>query len=119
MGIIEVFDRNDIGPWLKSLSAIELADLDALLREKNGRFYFQCSVRKKNILAKSEECVRQYWLHLLQVRVCFETVDIGANGKKDEHQVKWTWTFRCRRDHPNKGEVYLRSQHRDPFPHLH
>ncbi|TPN31335.1 hypothetical protein [Mesorhizobium sp. B1-1-6] len=40
-------------------------------------------------------------------RVCFETVDIGANGRKDEQQVKWTRTFRCRRDHPNRGEVSL------------
>ena len=40
-------------------------------------------------------------------RVCFETVDIGANGKKDEHETKWRRTFRCRRDHPNKNEVYL------------
>lgn len=40
-------------------------------------------------------------------RVCFETVDIGANVKKDEQKIKWTRTFRCRRDHPNKGEVHL------------
>lgn len=40
-------------------------------------------------------------------RVCFETVDIGANGKKDEQDTKWKRTFRCRRDHPNKGEVHL------------
>jgi len=40
-------------------------------------------------------------------RVCFETVDIGANLKKDEQQIKRSRTFRCRRDHPNKGEVHL------------
>jgi len=40
-------------------------------------------------------------------RICFETVDIGANTRKDEQQIKWTRTFRCRRDHPNKGEVHL------------
>ena len=40
-------------------------------------------------------------------RVCFETVDIGANTKKDEHETKWKRTFRCRRDYPNKGEVHL------------
>lgn len=40
-------------------------------------------------------------------RVCFETVDIGANGKKDEQETKWKRVFRCRRDHPNKGEVHL------------
>ncbi|MEW4461326.1 hypothetical protein AB1K42_24780 [Roseibium algicola] len=40
-------------------------------------------------------------------RVCFETVDIGANAKKDEQKTKWNRDFRCRRDHPNKGEVHL------------
>lgn len=40
-------------------------------------------------------------------RVCFETVDIGANSNKDEQQTKWKRQFRCRRDHPNKGEVHL------------
>jgi len=40
-------------------------------------------------------------------RVCFETVDIGANTKKDEQQTKWKRHFRCRRDHPIKGEVYI------------
>lgn len=40
-------------------------------------------------------------------RVGFETVDIGANPKKDEQQTKWNRTFRCRRDHPNKGEVHI------------
>jgi len=57
-----------IDPWLKSLSAVELAALDALLIDKGGRLYFQCPIRKKDILAKPEECVRQYWLHLLQAK---------------------------------------------------
>lgn len=68
MGIIEVFGDHDIGPWLKALSAVEIAALDGLLIEKNERPYFQCPVRKKDILAKPEECVRQYLLHLLQAK---------------------------------------------------
>jgi len=40
-------------------------------------------------------------------RVCFETVDIGANGNRDEQDTKWRRNFRCRRDHPSKGEVHL------------
>lgn len=68
MGVNALFDQHDIGPWLKSLPADQFAALDALLIEKNGRAYFQCPVRKKDILAKPEECVRQYWLHLLQFK---------------------------------------------------
>ncbi len=67
MGVIETFGQQDIGPWLKSLSTVEVAALDAIIIERNGRSYFQCPVRKKDILAKPEECVRQYWLHLLQI----------------------------------------------------
>jgi hypothetical protein len=40
-------------------------------------------------------------------RVCFETVDIGSNANKDEQLTKWNRQFRCRRDHPTKGEVHL------------
>ena len=40
-------------------------------------------------------------------RVSFETVDIGHNPKKDDSLVKWTRTFRVRRDHPTSGEVLL------------
>lgn len=40
-------------------------------------------------------------------RVSFETVDIGANSKRDEQKTKWKRNFRCRRDYPTKGEVYL------------
>ena len=68
MTVLNVFGGHDIGPWIKALSAVEVAALDGLLIEKNERFYFQCPVRKKDILAKPEECVRQYWLHLLQAK---------------------------------------------------
>lgn len=40
-------------------------------------------------------------------RVSFETVDIGVNGHRDESLVKWTRTFRVRRDYPNKPQVTL------------
>ncbi|WP_404713751.1 hypothetical protein [Sphingomonas sp. MMS24-J13] len=40
-------------------------------------------------------------------RICFETVDIGANTKRDEQQNKWRRDFRCRRDYPAKGEVHI------------
>src|ERR1700674_2365997 len=47
---------------LKPLDSKEIAKLEALLVEKNHRFYFRCPVRKKDILAKSEEAVRQLWI---------------------------------------------------------
>ena len=46
----------------------ELAALDALLHEKNDRLYFRCAVRKRDVLAKPEEAVRQLWIHRLTER---------------------------------------------------
>ncbi|MCZ7850366.1 N-6 DNA methylase [Agrobacterium salinitolerans] len=66
-----MFAGHDIGPWISSLSAVEIAALDALLIEKGDRSYFQCPVRKKEILAKPEECVRQYWLYKLQAQYVY------------------------------------------------
>lgn len=40
-------------------------------------------------------------------RVSFETVDIGANGHKDEQRTRRNRQLRVRRDHPNKGEITL------------
>jgi len=70
-GVVQLFAGHDIGPWINSLSAVEIAALDALLVEKGDRSYFQCPVRKKEILAKPEECVRQYWLYKLQAQYVY------------------------------------------------
>jgi type I restriction enzyme M protein len=65
VGILELFDKHDIWPWLKSLPEAEFSALDALHVSRNGRDYFQCPIRKKDIVAKPEECVRQYWIYKL------------------------------------------------------
>lgn len=65
MGILELYDKHDIGPWLKSLPEADIAALNALHVNKNDRDYFQCPIRKKDIVAKPEECVRQYWIFKL------------------------------------------------------
>jgi type I restriction enzyme M protein len=62
MGILELYDKHAIGPWLKSLPEADISALNALHVSKNGRDYFQCPIRKKDIVAKPEECVRQYWI---------------------------------------------------------
>ena len=40
MKILDIFGRSDSKHSLKPLDESELADLEALLFEKNGRFYF-------------------------------------------------------------------------------
>jgi type I restriction enzyme M protein len=60
--ISDLYENHDIGPWLRSLPDADFAALTALHINKNGKDYFQCPVRKKDIVAKPEECVRQYWI---------------------------------------------------------
>ena len=62
MKILEVFDKGRTDHSLKPLDPTELTDLEALLHEKNSRLYFRCPVRRKDILAKPEEAVRQLWI---------------------------------------------------------
>lgn len=62
MKILTVFDSKNSGYSLKPLDAAELSQLEALLVERDGRLYFNCPVRRKEILAKPEEAVRQLWI---------------------------------------------------------
>lgn len=62
MKIMTVFDSKDSGHSLKPLDSSELSKLEALLVERDGRLYFNCPVRRKEILAKPEEAVRQLWI---------------------------------------------------------
>jgi len=50
---------------LLGASDAEIAAVQRILVEKNGRPYLQCPVRKKDILAKPEEVIRQLWVHRL------------------------------------------------------
>ena len=51
---LDVFDS-------KNINAVE-----SILSEKNGKVYVKCRVRGKEVLAKSEEIIRQLWLHRLE-----------------------------------------------------
>jgi type I restriction enzyme M protein len=62
MKILDIFGQSNSKHSLKPLDESELADLEALLLEKNGRLYFRCPVRKKDVQAKPEEAVRQLWI---------------------------------------------------------
>jgi hypothetical protein len=43
-----------------------IAAVDAALVQKNGKFYLQCGVRRKEVIAKPEEIIRQLWLNRLE-----------------------------------------------------
>lgn len=106
-GIIEVFGGHDIGPWLKSLSTAEIAALDGLIIEKNGRVYFKCPVRKKDILAKPEECVRQFWLYTLQSKYGYPLERLA---------VEYPITFG--RDSSKRADIVIFDEHRPTVPYI-
>ena len=62
MKTLEVFEKLRPDHSLNLQDSAELSELEALLQKKNGRLYFRCPVRKKDILAKPEEAVRQLWI---------------------------------------------------------
>jgi type I restriction enzyme M protein len=57
-------DAKDSNP-LAIFTAKEISAVEATTTEKNGKWYFTCRVRRKEILVKREEIVRQLWLHRL------------------------------------------------------
>jgi type I restriction enzyme M protein len=62
MRILSLFQGRSSEHSIKPLDVQELVDLEALLVEKDGKPYFNCLVRRKEILAKAEEAVRQLWI---------------------------------------------------------
>ena len=68
MKTLEILDKSKTDHSLASQDPNEVTALEALLHEKNGRFYFKCPIRKKDILAKPEEAIRQLWIQRLSTR---------------------------------------------------
>ena len=64
MKIVELFAKSSTRP-LQALDSKELDALQGLLVEKKGRYYLNCPVRKREVLAKPEEIIRQLWIHRL------------------------------------------------------
>jgi hypothetical protein len=58
-------------------------------------------------IGQLHRCLQECVVEGRRGRVSFETVDIGANPKKDEQETKWKRNFRVRRDHHAKGEVHI------------
>lgn len=107
IGVVQLFAGHDIGPWISSLSAVEIAALDALLIEKGDRSYFQCPVRKKEILAKPEECVRQYWLYKLQAQYVYPVSRLA---------VEYPITFG--RDSSKRADIVVFDADRPTVPYI-
>jgi hypothetical protein len=58
-------------------------------------------------IGQLHRCLQECVVEGRRGRVSFETVDIGANTRREELKTKWRRDFRVRRDHPNKGECLV------------
>lgn len=68
MKILNIFAGASTEHSIKPVDQVEITKLESLLTEKNGKLYFRCQVRKKDVLAKPEEAVRQLWISRLTSR---------------------------------------------------
>lgn len=71
MKILKLLESLNSEHTVKPLDSDELVQLETLLNERNGRLYFRCPVRKKEIVAKPEEAVRQLWILRLTTRYAY------------------------------------------------
>lgn len=48
---------------LDLFSSTSIKAIDSVLTERNGKYYLKCRLRGKEVIAKSEEIIRQLWLY--------------------------------------------------------
>ncbi|MEO3430541.1 N-6 DNA methylase [Pelagibius sp. CAU 1746] len=78
MRVQELFAASESESPLEPFDQTELSEIDALLIDKNDRLYFRCPIRKKDILAKPEEAVRQLWIARLMNRYGYPLARIAV-----------------------------------------
>lgn len=107
MRILTVFDSKNSGHSGKLLDSSELSQLEALLTERDGRLYFNCPIRRKEILAKPEEAVRQLWILRLTTHYGYPLSRIA---------VEYPITFG--RDTSKRADIVIFDEDRPTVPFL-
>jgi type I restriction enzyme M protein len=93
--VLEIFGR-------KAIEAVE-----GSLLEKNGKIFVNCLVRNKDILAKSEELIRQLWLHKLNRHYKYSL---------DRLLVEYPITFG--RDSSKRADIVVMDADRPTVPYI-
>jgi type I restriction enzyme M protein len=65
MKILDLIAAANSEHSIRPINAKELESVEQLIIEKNGKLYFKCPVRKKDVIAKPEEAIRQLWIFRL------------------------------------------------------
>ena len=61
----EILKAEDFATAATTFGVPALNDIQARLTDKKGKTYVKCLVRDKEVLAKPEELIRQFWIHRL------------------------------------------------------
>ncbi len=107
MHIRELLGGSSDDHSLLGASDAEIAAVEHILVEKNGRPYLQCPVRKKDILAKPEEVVRQLWVHRLVTKYKYPL---------ERLTVEYPVTFG--RDTSKRADIVVFDKDRPTVPYL-
>lgn len=92
---------------LDVFGATTIADIEAALTEKNGKYYLNCRVRGKEVIAKPEEIIRQLWLHRLEHDFKYPVTRLG---------VEYPITFG--RDSSKRADIVIFDESRTTVPYL-
>lgn len=92
---------------LNIFSAKNISTVEETLSDKGGKFYLKCCVRKKDVLAKPEEIIRQLWLARLEQEFLY------ANGRL---AVEYPITFG--RDSSKRADIAVFDADRPTVPYI-
>jgi type I restriction enzyme M protein len=90
-----------------TFTAATIEAVEKTLTEKNGKPYLKCLVRRKDVMAKPEEIVRQLWLHTLIFRYKYPTSRL---------QVEYPITFG--RDTSKRADIVIMDADRATVPYV-
>ncbi|GHG12723.1 hypothetical protein GCM10017783_25900 [Deinococcus piscis] len=61
----DILKAEDFATAATTFGISAINDIQARLTDKKGTTYVKCLVRDKEVLAKPEELIRQFWIHRL------------------------------------------------------
>jgi len=107
MQINEILDDLPHENLVALFGAAPIAAVEKNLSERAGKYYVHCLTRKKDVLAKREEVVRQLWLHRLVIEYKYPA---------DRMTVEYPVTFG--RDSSKRADIVVFDADRPTVPYL-
>ena len=61
--ITQIFSASDVKHGISLFTDREIRAVEAMIIERDGKFYIKCQIKDKCKVAKPEEIVRQLWVY--------------------------------------------------------